>query len=303
MGEWGKVFFLYDYERKNRNGEPEPVRGLIAKAYKYSPPPHLFLHAMNGVRYFLAHCDDRYYRLGLDGRDYEKLNMAFDVFFDHGEVFPGSDHVALTLSSWNADPDAVKTDQELSYSLFGGDEFWGAMYISYTGNLKDGCKLQYDCYFSYGLPDEEQIPSMDLKNVRDAYLSRYYKDGINEYSEDEKAMMDEAIAFFEEANASFAPDDDSFQHATDLIRDYHHSQFAGSAGAEASEGFPVAIDALGLSVRAYNCLKRAHIDSIEQLTDMTEEDLKQVRNLGHNNIEEINDKLRERGLSLKTLAP
>lgn len=60
------------------------------------------------------------------------------------------------------------------------------------------------------------------------------------------------------------------------------------------------IDELELSVRSYNCLKRAGINTVEELTNKTSEDMMKVRNLGRKSLEEVLGKLKELGLSLKT---
>ncbi|HEY8908890.1 MAG TPA: DNA-directed RNA polymerase subunit alpha [Desulfosporosinus sp.] len=56
------------------------------------------------------------------------------------------------------------------------------------------------------------------------------------------------------------------------------------------------IEELDLSVRSYNCLKRAGINSVEELTQKTEEDMIKVRNLGRKSLEEVEFKLRDLGL-------
>lgn len=58
------------------------------------------------------------------------------------------------------------------------------------------------------------------------------------------------------------------------------------------------IDELELSVRSYNCLKRAGINTVEELTNRTSEDMMKVRNLGRKSLEEVLAKLKELGLSL-----
>ncbi|NBJ16564.1 MAG: DNA-directed RNA polymerase subunit alpha [Dehalobacter sp. 4CP] len=60
------------------------------------------------------------------------------------------------------------------------------------------------------------------------------------------------------------------------------------------------IEELDLSVRSYNCLKRAGINSVEELTQRTEEDMIKVRNLGRKSLEEVEHKLRELGLGFRT---
>ncbi len=58
------------------------------------------------------------------------------------------------------------------------------------------------------------------------------------------------------------------------------------------------IDELELSVRSYNCLKRAGINTVEELTNKTSEDMMKVRNLGRKSLEEVLGKLKELGLQL-----
>ena len=60
----------------------------------------------------------------------------------------------------------------------------------------------------------------------------------------------------------------------------------------------MSIDELELSVRSYNCLKRAGINTVEELTNRTPEDMMKVRNLGRKSLEEVLAKLKELGLEL-----
>ncbi len=59
------------------------------------------------------------------------------------------------------------------------------------------------------------------------------------------------------------------------------------------------IEELDLSVRSYNCLKRAGINTVDELIQKTEEDMMKVRNLGKKSLEEVQNKLGELELSLK----
>lgn len=60
----------------------------------------------------------------------------------------------------------------------------------------------------------------------------------------------------------------------------------------------LSIEELDLSVRSYNCLKRAGINTVEDLANKTEDDMMKVRNLGRKSLEEVLNKLAELGLSL-----
>ena len=64
--------------------------------------------------------------------------------------------------------------------------------------------------------------------------------------------------------------------------------------------YDMAIEDLDFSVRTYNCLKRAGINSVGDLVARTEEDMMKVRNLGKKSLEEIVDKLSELNLSLES---
>lgn len=60
----------------------------------------------------------------------------------------------------------------------------------------------------------------------------------------------------------------------------------------------MSIDELELSVRSFNCLKRAGINTVEELSNKTSEDMMKVRNLGRKSLEEVLAKLKELGLQL-----
>ena len=61
----------------------------------------------------------------------------------------------------------------------------------------------------------------------------------------------------------------------------------------------MAIEEMELSVRSYNCLKRANIHTVEDLTKKTEDDMLKVRNLGRKSLDEVIQKLDSYGLALK----
>lgn len=62
----------------------------------------------------------------------------------------------------------------------------------------------------------------------------------------------------------------------------------------------MSIEDMDLSVRSYNCLKRANINTVEDLTKKTEDDMLKVKNLGRKSLDEVINKLTGYGLSLKT---
>ena len=59
------------------------------------------------------------------------------------------------------------------------------------------------------------------------------------------------------------------------------------------------IEELDLSIRSFNCLKRANIDTVEDLIERTEDDMMKIRNLGRKSLEEVIQKLASLNLTLK----
>ena len=60
------------------------------------------------------------------------------------------------------------------------------------------------------------------------------------------------------------------------------------------------IEELDLSVRSFNCLKRANINTVEDLINKTEDEMMKVRNLGRKSLDEVIDKLNKLGFSLRS---
>lgn len=67
-----------------------------------------------------------------------------------------------------------------------------------------------------------------------------------------------------------------------------------------NKGLVMMIEDLDLSVRSYNCLKRAGIQTVEELTTRTEDEMMRVRNLGKKSLKEVKDKLMDLGLNFKS---
>jgi DNA-directed RNA polymerase subunit alpha len=110
-----------------------------------------------------------------------------------------------------------------------------------------------------------------------------------------------------ETNGSITPDE-ALATAAKILSDQLalFVNFSGRQEAEApvEEAAPfsdwdIPVDELDLSVRSYNCLKRAGISKISELLQKTEDEIMNMRNLGKKSVDEIKEKLAERNLSLK----
>jgi DNA-directed RNA polymerase subunit alpha len=106
-----------------------------------------------------------------------------------------------------------------------------------------------------------------------------------------------------ETNGSITPDD-ALSEAAAILTDQLHLFIGFSteekpvATAPASE-WDVPVETLNLSVRSFNCLKRAGISKVSELLDMTEDEIIKMRNFGKKSLDEIKQVLEERGLSLR----
>ena len=66
-----------------------------------------------------------------------------------------------------------------------------------------------------------------------------------------------------------------------------------------SKALEMSIDELEFSVRAYNCLKRANINTLQDLTQKSETEMMKIRNLGKKSLKEVIDKVKELGFTFR----
>jgi DNA-directed RNA polymerase subunit alpha len=111
------------------------------------------------------------------------------------------------------------------------------------------------------------------------------------------------LTFEIETNGSITPDD-ALSQASDILQDQLalFTNFMVDEKpvmtAPASE-WDVPVETLNLSVRSFNCLKRAGISKVSELLDMSEDEIIKMRNFGKKSLDEIKQVLEERGLSLR----
>ena len=111
-------------------------------------------------------------------------------------------------------------------------------------------------------------------------------------------------------NGSIKPED-ALSQASKIINDYmallidlsettdkDEPIFEEMEEEDTQQEYP-SIEELELSVRAYNCLKREGVDTVEKLLEYTEDELLDIRNFGQKSIQEVKDKIKSLGLSFK----
>ena len=106
-----------------------------------------------------------------------------------------------------------------------------------------------------------------------------------------------------ETNGAISPDDalataaQILQDQLDLFAGFTTEEKAPVAAPQSEWDIPV--ETLNLSVRSFNCLKRAGISKVSELLDLTEDEIIKMRNFGKKSLDEIKQVLGERGLSLR----
>jgi DNA-directed RNA polymerase subunit alpha len=106
-----------------------------------------------------------------------------------------------------------------------------------------------------------------------------------------------------ETNGSITPDD-ALSQAASIMQDELNIFVSFTNRAEPLPEAPpnewdIPVETLNLSVRSFNCLKRAGISKVSELLDLTEDEIMKMRNFGRKSLDEIKQVLAERGLSLR----
>lgn len=85
----------------------------------------------------------------------------------------------------------------------------------------------------------------------------------------------------------------------DNLKSVYNKKYCDESNQEVYPLYDMTLEELELSVRSYNCLRRAGIKNLKDITDKTELEIRRVRNLGKKSVKEITDKLSELGVSFK----
>ena len=166
----------------------------------------------------------------------------------------------------------------------------GRGYISADKNKHDDLPIGVLAVDSIYTPVERV--NMTVENTRVGQVTDYDKLTLDVYT-DGTLVPDEAVSLAAKV----------LSEHLNLFIDLSESAKAAEVMVEKEDGesekiLEMSIDELELSVRSYNCLKRAGINTVQELTNKTPEDMMKVRNLGRKSLEEVLAKLKELGLQL-----
>lgn len=207
---------------------------------------------------------------------------AADIRFDGNLEVLNKDLVIANLSG----PEA-KLDMELTITN-------GRGYTSADKNKENAPAVDVISVDSIYTPIERV--NLTVENTRVGQITDYDKLTLDVYTNGTMAP-DEAVSY---AAKLLTERLSLFVNLSESVAD---TQLITEKPQEKTEKEPdhdMSIDELELSVRSFNCLKRANINTVKELCSKTPEEMMKVRNLGRKSLEEVLQKLKELGLSLNT---
>ena len=208
----------------------------------------------------------------------EGVVTAADIHVDSEIEILNPDLVIATLSGSEA-----RFDMELTITK-------GRGYVGSDKNKKEDTSIDVIAVDSIYTPVERV--NLTVENTRVGQITDYDKLTLDVYTNGTLAP-DEAVSLaakvLSEHLSLFIDLSENAKSAEVMVEKEDN---------EKEKVLEMNIDELELSVRSFNCLKRAGINTVEELTSKTPEDMMKVRNLGRKSLEEVLNKLKELGLSL-----
>ena len=210
----------------------------------------------------------------------EGIVKAGDIQFDSDIEILNPDITIATLCGKDA-----KLFMELSINK-------GRGYISADKNKHEDLTIGVLAVDSIYTPVERV--NMTVENTRVGQVTDYDKLTLDIWT-DGTLVPDEAVSLAAKV----------LSEHLNLFIDLSESAKVAEVMVEKEDGesekiLEMSIDELELSVRSYNCLKRAGINTVQELINKTPEDMMKVRNLGRKSLEEVQNKIKELGLEFST---
>jgi DNA-directed RNA polymerase subunit alpha len=228
-----------------------------------------------------------------DNSESEEPKKAYIEFNGEGVVTAADIHV-------DSDIEIINKDQVIATLNGGADSKLymeltitkGRGYVSADKNKRDDMPIGVIAVDSIYTPVERV--NLTVTNTRVGQMTDYDKLILDIYTNGTLAPDDAvslAAKVLSEHLNTFIDLSESAQRAEIMVEPVNN---------EHDRVLEMNIDELELSVRSFNCLKRAGINTVEELTNKTAEDMMKVRNLGKKSLEEVTQKLHELGLEFKS---
>ena len=224
----------------------------------------------------------------------EEPKSAYIDFQGEGVVTAADIHIAS-----NDDIEIMNPEQVIA-TLSGGPDCRlymeltitnGRGYVGADRNKRDDLPIGVIAVDSIYTPVERV--NMNVENTRVGQMTDYDKLTLEVYTNGTLAP-DEALSLAAKVLSEHL---NLFINLSDSAKVVE--VMADKPDSDTDKALEMNIDELELSVRSFNCLKRAGINTVEELCNHTSEDMMKVRNLGRKSLEEVLAKLKELGLELK----
>ena len=258
---------------------PTHCEGVMVNLYRGLDPFGLVTRSAYGLDFFIAHSSLCRFWKNYSEYGYETLRRMFDVDFIHRYM-----HVSRDMFMWHSNQIAsgkLSLDKINDGFLF-YDVDYGDLYIDITGEAPDNIQVKYGFYHSHSLLDAR------------SYSEKYKEQIGSEYPllEDSFMMFDEMAEFMTEGDLENFRNTDFSKYFIDFVPKPEDIKTI-------TDKMEWPIEDLGLGLRSYNCLKRADIQTVGDLTKKTKTDLMAIRSLSEVCITEICDMLSELGITLE----
>jgi DNA-directed RNA polymerase subunit alpha len=182
----------------------------------------------------------------------------------------------------------------------------------YVATLAEGAKLEMEFRIEVGKGyraidrSKDEGSSLDFLQIDAVFMPvTKVNYSVEDVRLDSSSALKERLHLEIWTNGSIKPEEALSQAAgivVDLfnpLKDLTLDTIADIDDTDSDDEYPIPIEELQLSVRAYNCLKRAQINSVADLLDYSQEDLLEIKNFGQKSAEEVIDALRKRlGITL-----
>lgn len=288
MSDKAKVFVKYDVEIE-KFGEKKRCKGVISNTYRGYDPVGMVTRNHIGLLYFVNKCKSLFY-LEPWNDIYQEFRRMFDVDFYRVWMDVSTDNLEYAVKRCFIEGDTSWTFNDLVQFA---DTDFGEFYVDITGKGPNQLNIKY-CYCIW--KNTEQF-LVDAKG----YLENHYKGfDLKELNEETKGALEEFDKMVKEYNIELMTESELKElwntDYENFLVEYIPNQNNDTEEINRvieydNEGFVISLDDLDLSVRTYNCLRRAGYSTVKEVRNLSQEQLNDIRNLGTKQQEELVDKI------------
>ena len=222
--------------------------------------------------------EKKQYRMFISLKDVKSLPIFIRQFFDIGlseNKLKGSFEPVTSdckISEYKSDLSESDFRNMISFM----DAFMKISKIETVKKKKEDQMRTQDNNYSYQYNDDFAGPSYYDPDMEE---DSFYEDDFEDDEYDDDAFSEDTL------------NDPSYNEGDE------HNKITNENMSDSGSIFEMTLDEMELSVRSYNCLKRAGFDTVGDIANLTDDELRKIRNLGEKSVNEIKNRLNELGLN------